>query len=67
MVIESQTAGIIMVGYILDEFNSSDLLTNTTMVGNFRNGMVDNIFNNKDAALNKYDLVKSGLSSGIYF
>ena len=42
-----QEEGNIRVGWIPDELNLADLVTKTTMTGNVRNGMVDNIFKNK--------------------
>lgn len=43
---EAQAAGTIRVGWIKGIFNLADLFTKTTMPGNERNDMVENIFQN---------------------
>ena len=43
---ESQAAGAIRVGWIDGKFNLADLFTKTTMAGNARNTLVENIFHN---------------------
>ena len=48
---EAQAAGIIRVGWIKGEYNLADLFTKTTMAGNVRHGMVENIFNNNASSL----------------
>lgn len=46
---EAQAAGTIMVGWISGEYNLADLFTKTTMTGELKHRLVNNIFNN-DAA-----------------
>ena len=48
---EAQAAGIIRVGWIEGKYNLADLFTKTTMSGNERHGMVENIFHNNAAPL----------------
>ena len=43
---EAQAAGTIIVGWIKGIFNLADSFTKTTMPGNKRNDMVENIFQN---------------------
>lgn len=48
---EAQAAGTIRVGWIEGKYNLADLFTKTTMSGNERHGMVENIFHNNAAPL----------------
>ena len=46
---ESQADRTLRVGWIPGKYNLADLLKNTTMKGNMRNGMVELILYNKSA------------------
>ena len=66
-VIESKAAGTMRVGWIPGEYNLAYLLTNSTMTGNMRHGMVESIFYSKAVVIREKDkieveLVESKLS-----
>ena len=48
---EAQAAGTIKVGWIDGKFNLADLLTKTTMAGNAKHALVENIFHNNAAII----------------
>ena len=48
---EAQAAGTIKVGWIMGEYNLADLFTKTTMTGDLKHRLVNNIFNNDAAPL----------------
>ena len=52
---EAQTVGTFRVGWISVEDNLVDFLTNTTMRGNMRHGMVESIFYNKAVVIREKD------------
>ena len=45
------------VGWIPGEYNLADLLTNTTMTGNMRHGMVEQMFYNKAEVIREKDKI----------
>ena len=50
---EDQAEGIMRVGCIPGEYNLADLFPKTTMAGNVRHGMVEQIFTNKASVVGK--------------